>query len=309
MNRFVILIFIVFSASCSTQPIGSKDYATVDILDQEYEEKVEVDPKVADSTLEYGPQMDSESETQVNKSTKSQKVLGLTFYPAGYLSIGYIGVLKKLEQVDVRPHMLVCSELAALVCVLYAKYRDLNRVEWEIFNFYSKLKAEPFYSSSWRKLFAELLEKEFKNERLEALPLLVGVPVKISDDKVKVFSKGKIQSLLNLNLKISGGYPLSVITEKHINYDKYFQNRGADEVFGAAIVPSNKILESGDGYLFGLYSKLVYSTKENLNEQNMLIKLDQTVDSKNDILGVVNTTFDKAELLAQAVLDSITIER
>lgn len=276
-------------------PGENSQLATVEIDDSEFDARVEVSNLHENLSTEYGPTLNENLPHAKSEQTSARKVLGLTFLPAGNLSVGYLGFLKGLEKHRINPNILVCPELAALVCVLYGKYKDLNRVEWELFDFYSKLEGYEFLGTDWQDAFSDLMKKEFKNERLEQLKVVVGIPVKSNMNKIKIYSKGLIVEIMEINLNVSAQYPGSVILDKQMDYSKFLSGRGADVISSISIQPGKKVLKLNNGFLFGIYSKLFYSSKSMLDENDFLIEIDREIDSKENILGVSNMVLEKSD--------------
>lgn len=242
-----LLLVFVFIA-CAQTSKNNTDSNVVDINDITSSPKVDIDKT---ASVEYGPSIGEEikPEKLKNESTPKAKLYSLVLQPSLYKSFGYIAVFKKIEELDKRPIVLSSMGFSAIICALYAKHLKPNLVEWKAYELYQSIKEYPPYSAKWKKIVKEFLDKEFKNQKLSQLKILLLIPKSINDNAI-LSPTDKVTKAIMESLNISGKNSKSYMLKTSRSYLDKFKNYGSENTIYISNLPeviktkkSNKLIE------------------------------------------------------------------
>ncbi len=201
------------------------------------------------------------------KKMKKRKI-GLALGSGGFRGLAHIGVLKVLEENDLRPDYLTGSSIGALIAAYYAIYGSASKIEeklneWPVDNLYK------FLDLSWQggfiagRKFSKFLDKEFANFDFNKtfIPLKV-VATDLASGSPFVFSKGLLTSAIRASISV----PLMF---KPFEYnDKFFVDGGLSNP-----VPVELLKDMGADLALGvnLYHKNEF-VKRKFNMKNVALR-------------------------------------
>ncbi len=157
MLRF--LFVLVFFYSCSSiKPLNQAEEI------QEQKIFIEEEEPTSEGSAEL-----------VKKTISNHKIL---FLGKGLSSFMYVGMLKSLKKKKIRIKSVTGTGWGSLIAALYAKYDNINMVEWKSFKYFNE--DLPYDTKNFKislyKRYKKLLEKEFKNENEYSLKKIFAKP-------------------------------------------------------------------------------------------------------------------------------------
>jgi hypothetical protein len=152
---------------CSTGTIKSVSTANKHVKGKSINNKIIIN----DTTTTFGPENNSFHEIG---NFEKEKLTGVYLGTALSDSYLYPKMLKLIEEQGEKIGVIYTDSFSIVVGLLYAEFKDLNRIEWELHKLNDGIKHYKPYSDKWLKQIDKYLSKTF-NERkiIEMNPLVV----------------------------------------------------------------------------------------------------------------------------------------
>lgn len=255
---------------------------------------------------EYGPAVPEGFVKSDDRESSRQKVLGVFFREGLYLSHGYLSIYRYLEKKKIKPTIQACLGYSCVITSLYAKYGNASQVEWKTFALWKKLKNFKVYSSSWKETLYDFLEKEFKGQRIEEMQG-INIYYLWNNEKNKLFSlsKGDLLWALQHSVVVDAKKDWeSGVAGSYIASAKDLKTFGADFVIDASITPSKQLFLNDNGYLIGLYGRLLTLQRRNVPTVNF--HFDLTLDENKNFSAIITHANRELKRNSQSLDELIT---
>lgn len=277
-----ILVFILFScASVKNKPNKNE---IVDISDLNKRTQVSIDKE---ASIEYGPTVKIKDLRDSKDSEDSEKKIlySLVLRPSLYKSFGYISYFKSIEENGNRPIVISSYGFSAIVTALYAKYLKPNLVEWKSFDLYQRLKKYDVYSNSWKSEIEDFLIKEFKDDKLSQLKILLIIP-KYQNRKIIIDPTEEVYKAILNTLDINQSNSTSLLVSSEKNFEKEFKNFGVEKNMIISNLPKEFILKKPNDFLFTIYNTKLKT--ENYKKTFYLESINKKIDKIINISDEIN---------------------
>lgn len=253
-SRPVLLMLSLTLSFCLMHSCATKERREeVLVVDLENGDRGEAIKITDEAHIGYGPAPEGAVESNENETTRAS-IVALDLFPALYNSLGYVSTFSELEKANVRAHIISSSGFSSIIAALYAKHGVSNMVEWKTFELYQLLGSQMPFSERWKKTISEFLDEEFGDEKLNQLGRLLVIP-KYINGKVVFNGNQKVSTAIMESIDLSGG--ASMLTSGAFGYLSGLRSYGADHVMRISFLPKRITLKHPDGFVFGVYSRLV----------------------------------------------------
>ena len=274
MRLIILSIFSIILSSCSTTSNKEVTFASVDFDNNIFVREVPFISNKRAMGQVLGPMPPEEFETHFSQPVEKKKVIGMILSPGLYKSISYIPMLACLEEIGAEVHYVSGSGFSSIVASLYAYGFTPEQIEWKLYKLVGELSEYEVYSSEWKELLNEFIDKEFKQKKIENSKKALALNSYSFENKNnETLFRGEINSILKANISYQDqngnlnplfGSPYDVIKnlKTRVDYIIYVDSLGKELK-----------LNSTNNYIFGLYSKAVGYNLKNEFDVDMLLSI------------------------------------
>ena len=217
--------------------------------------------------------------------------LGLVLGGGAALGFAHLGVLKYLEEIDVRPSIITGTSMGALIGGLYASGKSVNEIislldDFSVFKVLD-IKFVPFLTESIlnSKKINKYLKNLFGDRLIEELKIKYGcVSVNLNKGEVFEFTKGELWEAVRCSISVPTIFePYKYNGEKHIdggvmdNLPTSLASKlGASNVIDVNVVDYDNALIEKKSLITSLINCITLAQKELVkikSKQDLLIQM------------------------------------
>ena len=277
------------------------DLVVVDSIDKSYSKPI-VTSQNSDENI-YGPL--SLGDEEVIAEVSSDPIVALDLAPGLYNSLAYIELLEQLAKNQIYPKVIVTSGFGLIVASLYAKYQNLNRVNFKMFNLLSKLKnIKTVFSEKWMSEIEKFLNDEFRDERQESYSSLVVIPYYNNDD-IELSYTGSLKKNIMRSLKLSDTKRNFLLRPTSF-YRRKLSKLGVDLIFNFGVLGQSSKLEIGSGFLLGVFGKLKGYSLQPTNGFKLLEVKNENIDTIKNIGDLIGSVRSESKKVTVEIKNSIS---
>tara|TARA_B100001971_G_scaffold214585_1_gene252872 strand:- start:81804 stop:82706 length:903 start_codon:yes stop_codon:yes gene_type:complete len=282
MIKFIFIFLFVACAQTTNQK--SEPSNIVDLSDITETKKVNIDK---DASVDYGPVLNEspkESSELDKEEVKKKKLYSLVLQPALYKSFGYIAFFKEIEKSNRRPIVISSFGFSAITAALYAKLLKPNLVEWKIYELYQSIKDEEIYTKEWLEKVEEFLNKEFSNQKLSQLKILVLIPY-IYKDKVRINPTAMAKDIIMQSIDMEAKKSKSFMLKSNMSFVQNFKNYGSEDVVYISNLPANFKIKAQNELIKTNFSRLANNQLKasKLYTEHSNLYLDQIINISDEM--------------------------
>jgi hypothetical protein len=310
------IAFLIVLSGCSSTKTENlpEDYEGVSLSENEADRsKKSINISADDNPDAYGPDLNQNSDYQSIKVR--EPVIGIVLGPGLYRTSIAVGILKELEKANIRPHIITGFGMGAVVSFIYAKSKNAEILEWELFNFYRKVKRVTPYSKNWKKIFVEYFSNRYGDIKLETTELTFLFPALKRDKKMKLsyIRRGKfkelLSSLVGLSKSTCSQRYCNAMLSSEFNLSS-IKDLGADILIFIDSMGNRVNVDTSGGHVLGIYNKIkgvLDSGKMNFDIKVEITEPSDSIDNLGSVSEFIKLGEKRGRLLISELNDGIKL--
>ncbi len=212
---------------------------------------------------------------------KNKLVISLHFSPGLYRSVGYIGLIRRMEEKNFKANIISGLGFGAVLAAMYSFGKTPDNMEWFFYSLHQKTKGLSEFSKEWKIELRKLLEKSFGDAKIQNAKKVLLLPLwnqkKMSP---KMMTIGKVVEVLMTNFEFEGTLKIISAINKYKVSKKMFSRYGADISYIITSINRKSVGKNLSGFYSGIYSQ-AFNIQEQVADEMVKYRVEMS-DMKLD---------------------------